>query len=142
MRSAAVTLSMSFVRHTGYNDTSMGRMLLEENPSGENYTSVTDCGRFLRRYMHKRVVRLRKDGKAFKGAAAHRENTCGVPSEVETANKTGELSDVENDAAIIYAENGAYILCVMSQNLSSTATARDAIVNISRQIYEDYASIV
>ena len=31
----------------GYNDTSMGRMLLEENPSGENYTSVTDCGHFL-----------------------------------------------------------------------------------------------
>lgn len=126
----------------GYNDTSMGRMLLAENPSGENYTSVTDCGRFLEDICTKELYGSEKMEKLLKGQQRTGKIPAGVPSEVETANKTGELSDVENDAAIIYAENGAYILCVMSQNLSSTATARDAIVNISRQIYEDYASIV
>ena len=55
-----------------------------------------------------------------------------------TANKTGELSDVENDAAIVYAKNGAYMLCVMSENLVSAADARDLIVKISEKIYEDY----
>ena len=131
-----------FCAEHGYNYTFMGRMLLEENPSGENYTSVTDCGRFLEDICTKELYGSEKMEKLLKGQQRTGKIPAGVPSEVETANKTGELSDVENDAAIIYAENGAYILCVMSQNLSSTATARDAIVNISRQIYEDYASIV
>ena len=60
----------------------------------------------------------------------------GVPSGIETANKTGELSNVENDAAIVFAGEHPYILCVMSENLKDAATARQTIVNLSGDIYE------
>ena len=60
----------------------------------------------------------------------------GVPENIETANKTGELSDVENDAAIIFGENGAYTVCVMMSGLSDTSAARSVIREISAQIYE------
>ncbi|MBQ9045214.1 MAG: S-layer homology domain-containing protein [Oscillospiraceae bacterium] len=42
----------------------------------------------------------------------------GVPSGVPTANKTGELNEVQNDAAIIFAPFGTYILVVQTQNAS------------------------
>lgn len=60
----------------------------------------------------------------------------GVPQGIVTANKTGELSDVENDAAIIYADNATYIITVMMENLEDTAAARQTIVELSRQVYE------
>ena len=46
------------------------------------------------------------------------------------------LSDVENDAAIIFGENGAYTVCVMMSGLSDTSAARSVIREISAQIYE------
>ena len=59
----------------------------------------------------------------------------GVPSEVVTANKTGELDNVENDAAIIYGDNGAYILCVIMNDLQDTARGREAIKKLSSDVY-------
>ena len=40
----------------------------------------------------------------------------GVPSGVQTANKTGELSDVENDDAIVFAPFGTYVLVILTEN--------------------------
>ena len=60
----------------------------------------------------------------------------GLPAGVSSGNKTGELSDVENDAAIVYADSGTYVLCVMSQNLSDAYTARQFIIRTSSVVYE------
>ena len=38
----------AFCTSHGYSSTSMGRMLLQSNESGDNYTSVSDCGHFLK----------------------------------------------------------------------------------------------
>ena len=51
-------------------------------------------------------------------------------------NKTGELDDVENDAAIVYGDSGAYILCVIMNDLQDTARGRDAIKKLSSNVYE------
>ena len=59
----------------------------------------------------------------------------GLPDGVTVANKTGELDRVENDAAVVLTENSPYILCVMSENLGDTASARQAIVSISSEVY-------
>lgn len=52
----------------------------------------------------------------------------GITDGTVVANKTGELASVENDSAIIYSSNGVYIMCVMTQDLTNTAIARNAIV--------------
>ena len=39
-----------------------------------------------------------------------------MPKEVKTGNKTGELDNVDNDAAIIWAPDCTYILCIMSSD--------------------------
>ena len=60
----------------------------------------------------------------------------GVPEGVVTANKTGELSDTENDVAVIYSPGGDYILCITSTNLADTASAQANIVEISSTVYQ------
>lgn len=46
-----------------------------------------------------------------------------MPDGVHTANKTGELDTVENDAAIIFdtAKGIDLVICFMSQDLNDTA---------------------
>lgn len=58
-----------------------------------------------------------------------------------TANKTGELDTVENDVAIVWAEEQPYILCVMSNELSDTEAARAQIIAVSEQIYALIADV-
>ena len=46
------------------------------------------------------------------------------------------LENVENDAAIVWAGEHPYIVCIMSSNLQNASEARERIVSMSKQIYE------
>ena len=61
----------------------------------------------------------------------------GIPEGIGVANKTGELSNVENDAAIIYdtAKGKDLVICFMSENLADTYSAQDTIAQCSHYIY-------
>ena len=120
----------------GYDDSSMGRMLLESNTNGDNYTSVKDCGLFLERIYKNSIPHAEEMLNLLKQQERTGKIPAGVPLGIETANKTGELSSVENDAAIIFAGEHPYILCVMSENLKDAVAARQAIVELSGDIYE------
>ena len=120
----------------GYSDTHMGRLLLAPNDMDDNYTSVNDCGKFLREMNGNVLVGSEKLLDLMRQQERTGKIPAGVPENIETANKTGELSDVENDAAIIFGENGAYTVCVMMSGLSDTSAARSVIREISAQIYE------
>ncbi|MCD7716723.1 MAG: class A beta-lactamase-related serine hydrolase [Lachnospiraceae bacterium] len=60
----------------------------------------------------------------------------GLPDDVLCANKTGEMSDTQNDAAIIYSDECDYILVVLSNGWSSTDTAISRIAELSALVYE------
>lgn len=126
----------AYCNSQGYEDSSMGRMLLESNENGDNYTSVKDCGLFLERIYKNSIPHAEEMLNLLKQQERTGKIPAGVPSGIETANKTGELSNVENDAAIVFAGERPYILCVMSENLKDAATARQTIVNLSGDIYE------
>ena len=61
-----------------------------------------------------------------------------LPEGVKTANKTGELDNVENDAGIIYDSKNDVVIVFMSQNLSSADSAQNTIATLSRTIYDYY----
>mgnify|MGYP000461902023 CR=1 FL=1 len=63
-----------------------------------------------------------------------------LPEGVGTANKTGELDTVENDAAIIYdtAKGIDLVVCFMSQDLTDTGAAQSTIAADARAIYGYY----
>lgn len=61
-----------------------------------------------------------------------------LPDGVRTASKTGELDDVENDAAILYDADNDLIIVFMSEHLSDCGAAQSTIASLSRQIYDAY----
>ena len=146
--SAGMDVVNAFCQAHGYTSTSMGRLLLHSNENGDNYTSVNDCGHFL-----KEIYQINA-GTAENPTLSHadamysllkmqeRRNKipADMPEGVSVANKTGELDNVENDVGIIYNTTKGIdlVVCFMSQNLSSTGNAQETIAQDSRMIYGYY----
>lgn len=135
----------SFCQNHGYNDTSMGRLLLQSNAYGDNYTSVADCGRFLKSVYLSGYEKSSQDftyGESMfsllKAQTRRNKIPAQMPEGVSVANKTGELSDVENDAGIIYDTTNDLVIVFMSENLSETGSAQTTIASLSREIYDYY----
>ena len=148
--SAGMEKVNSFCKEHGYNSTSMGRLLLASNEFGDNYTSAYDCGKFL-----KEIYQSCTDTSASP-ILAHAEDMysllkqqqrsnkipAALPEGVKTANKTGELSNVENDAGILYdtSSGNDLVICFLSENLTDTSAAQNTIAQLSRTIYLTYNS--
>jgi N-acyl-D-amino-acid deacylase len=61
----------------------------------------------------------------------------GVPLGVRVANKTGSISTVDHDAAIVHPPGrGRYILVVLTRNVADRAVSRAAITDISRLVWD------
>lgn len=134
----------NYIRSNGYTNTELNRYMLKSNANGDNYTSSKDAAKILENiYNHKCVsYEASEQMMAYLKAQQLRSKIPdGVPSGVQTANKTGELDTVENDAAIVFKDNAPYVLVVMSSGLSDTAKARQNIVDISKMVYGDGASV-
>ena len=117
-----------------YESTAMGRMLLAPADKGDNLTSVSDCAEFLRKVYKNEIPHAEEMLDFLKNQQRTHKIPAGLPEGVESANKTGELDAVENDAAIVFADT-PYILCIMSENLSDAGAAQNNIAGISSDIY-------
>ena len=58
-----------------------------------------------------------------------------IPDGVTIANKTGELTGLEDDVAIVYGDKNPYIICFMTDGLTDSGTAVDCIAEMSGKIY-------
>ena len=120
----------------GFSDTHMGRLMLQPNDADDNYTSVRDCCNFLKMALAGQL----QGSDSILGYMNQQERRgkipAGIPSGVTVGNKTGELDDVENDAAVVYAPGGTYVICAMSENLANPGAARQFIVRASGVVYE------
>lgn len=138
----------TFCQSHGFTSTQMNRLLLASSKNGDNYTSAKDCGTFL-----KQIYQI-ANGTLSESTLPHAETMyyhlkmqqrknkipAQLPEGVHTASKTGELSTVENDAAIIFdtARGIDLVVCFMSQNLNDTGAAQSAIAANARAIYGYY----
>lgn len=59
----------------------------------------------------------------------------GVPEGVVTANKTGETSSIQNDAAIVFSPECDYIITVLSNESYDEEYAINKIQSISSEAY-------
>ena len=136
---AGMALVNQYCTENGYSDTSMGRLMLDFDADSDNYTSVKDCCAFLQSLLAGRITGADVILDALKQQTRTEKIPAGVPAGVETANKTGELDTVENDAAIIWSGESPYILCVMSEDVKDAGAARNHIVAVSQQVYQSVA---
>jgi len=60
-----------------------------------------------------------------------------LPTDVKVAHKTGTITGVHHDAAIVYPPNGkSYILVLMSKNLKDFDQGTEQLAKISKTIYD------
>lgn len=141
--SAGMMAVNDFCSTEGYSSTHMGRLLLASSQYDDNYTSVSDCGHFLKKvYEGNRESDAHAQAEFALLAAQTRRNKipAQMPEGVSVANKTGELSDVENDAGIIYDSPNDLIIVFMSEGVAQPGSAQSTIASLSRQIYDSYSS--
>lgn len=117
--------------------TRLGRRMLEEGP--ENLTDTAECAAFLQEVLEGKCVSEKYSGRILTDLREQERRSkipAGLPQGVECANKTGELPDrgVENDAAIVFAPAGSYILCVMSRG-AREGEAQARIREVSSEVY-------
>ena len=126
----------SFANAHGFEDT--GRLIGGDSIysfEADNTTSVSDTGELLRQVYHKEFVSEEASERLLELMREQHIITkipAGLPEGIESANKTGELSGIENDAAIVWGENTDYILVIMNDyNYIGTQPVAD----LSEMIY-------
>ena len=104
----------------------------------QNYTSVKNTGKLLESIYREACMTNRVDVHMMdllKDQQRRNKIPMGIPEGVVVANKTGELANIENDAAIVFSPGGDYILCIMASGLGDTAKARAQIIELSDIVY-------
>lgn len=111
----------------------------EEYTGYTNYTSARDIGKVLTRIARKTYVSAGASERLY-GLMLDQANRSKIPRPLPAsavcANKTGELSDVQNDAAIIRGESCTYILVVMSEENRTQRAGIREIGRISELVYD------
>ena len=137
---AGIVKVTEFANDNGYKDT--GRLIGAESifsENAKNLSSVSDVGKALHNIYNNKYVNEDASKKILE-CMLEQERTqkipAGLPEGTKCANKTGELDDVHNDAAIIYADNTDYILVIMTEKQISDYVAFENIAEVSRIVYE------
>lgn len=135
----------SFAGRLGFSDTRQVNGLedpgLRHNPSDINRTSARDCGELLSRIYDGTLVShlaSRKMEDLLLGQEITYKIPAALPDEAISANKTGEVSDAENDSAIIYSPGGDFVLCIMSGKWDSGNQAITHIREITKMVYNHF----
>lgn len=61
-----------------------------------------------------------------------------LPAETPVAHKTGSIRGVRNDAGIVYAPNGPYVIALCSKRLADQVAGAAALAEISRAVWEGF----
>lgn len=123
-----------YCKKNGYSKT--GFLVEMGKSSPKNVTCTRDCGLALEHMYRKTAVDKTSSKKMIKYLKAQTRRgkiPAGVPRSVTVANKTGETSFTENDAAIVYSKGADYVIVVMSKNGSGSVKE---IQKISKIVYD------
>jgi beta-lactamase class A len=66
------------------------------------------------------------------------EIPAGLPPGTPVAHKTGWITGIHHDAAIVYPRGHApYVLVLLTRGITDDATANSLMADISRMVYEE-----
>jgi beta-lactamase class A len=102
------------------------------------FTSPADVGRLLEAVASRHLISPTVSDAILQLLLAQQVNDripLPLPPSVKVAHKTGELVNLRNDAGIVYAPSGAYVIVAMVSDAPSEADAAATIVDLSGQVY-------
>ncbi|MFP5265447.1 MAG: serine hydrolase [Blastocatellia bacterium] len=108
-----------------------------------NTTTARDLLILLRRIAERRAVSKKASDEMIKVMLAQKFNEgipAGLPPEARVAHKTGSITKINHDAAIVYLPNRKpYVLVVLTRGIEDEKRAHKLIADISRAVYESLA---
>ncbi len=124
-----------FCKKNELNNTVMGRLMMMNDVVDDNFTTTEDTAKLMQ-MIYDGKFEHSKDMLHLLGDQDRKlKIPAGVPGNVRTANKTGELEDVQNDVAIVYTKY-PYIISVMADGVQDYQIPINAIADISRVTYD------
>ena len=125
----------AFMKDHHYTAGQLNRKMLENNGT-ENYTSAKDCGRVLRKVYKGTYVNKEASGRILEAMRAQIARNrykipAGLPEDVETANKTGELYTKNKDGINVSVQNDAAIIFALAVILQLPAVVRYILLGFS-----------
>ena len=127
-----------FAEKHGYKNS--GRLIGDEtvfSENADNLTSPSDVGRLMEEIYRGTFVSEEASEKLLSLLKEQHIITkipAGLPEGIESANKTGELIGIENDAAIVYGKNTDYILVIMTEE---NEVGTDPLSQLSALVYRE-----
>jgi len=134
----------AYIKKQGYENTSLERKMLDTNAANagfENYTSVSDVLKFLNNlYANREKFPQNRMLEIMKGQKISTKLRKNMPSDIEIASKTGELSDTQNDVAVVFTPKGDYAIVFITQNAPSPQI-NNAMADCNRRLYDEIYGI-
>lgn len=141
----------AWCREQGFSQTAVGRLFLETQPEGDNYTSAADCVKLLTGLYQKKIVNAQTSSEllAFLTAQSDRGK---IPRYIDgqgavIANKTGELNAdygmgfVDGDIALVYHEKGGFALAVlMGDEQNHFDETNETISRMAKTVFDAWMS--
>ena len=109
----------------------------------ENMTSATDTAKALVQIFQTRRINSAA-GQSMPEILGRQTDRCKIPLLLPEGtvcqHKTGELPGAEHDAGIVYSPAGPYVVAIMSDNLADPERGRQVVAQLSKEVYEHFAS--
>lgn len=129
-----------YFEEQGYKGTKLQRKMLDEQArmNGlENYTSVEDSMGFLKKmYAHQNEWPYSQMLEIMSAQTIRTKIPSKLPSEVKVANKTGELTTVENDIGLVLDPKKPFAIVILTNDVYDSSAMREAIGQFSLQAFE------
>ena len=114
------------------------RLMLEENGL-QNYVSAEACATLLRSIWAGECVSSEASAQMLELLSAQEVNDRipqGLPAGIRCAHKTGNLYGLcVADVGVVFAPNGAFLLCAICNHPANDALATATIANLARLVY-------
>lgn len=141
------TIINNKIKAIGAQDTKLQRKMMDTAALADgidNETSAQDMGETLKKLYNRELVSKTADDEMLNILANNQNHTklpALLPSEAKVYNKTGEFGDygVQNDAAIIANDKGAFVVVVLSQDGSEKQQVA-AMNQLGSALYRDILS--
>ena len=134
----------AFSKSLGLEDTVIGRkfMIDPEAKFSKNFTSVRDMVNIYKKLYREEVLNAEHTKEAIEilSRQQYREKIpLLLPTKLKVSHKTGEITGVRHDCAIIFHEETPYTLCVLTEELPDVVKADRVIAELSLDIFNEVA---
>ena len=110
--------------------------------AGEYVTTADDIAHFFARLHYHQLLGPDEDEamlEMLRGQLVRDRIPWFLPGDVEIAHKTGRLYEYANDAGIVYAPAGPFVLVLLTASDDTLGPGYEAIRNLARMAYEAFA---